>query len=86
MSNKGAYGAVCSLGNIRCRIIPCSDWATTPFLENTPDSLGDIKRVKTQKNHCQEWDNDIDDMKKGHFVSHFLTKIVTDVVAKFCST
>ena len=47
MLNKGAYGVVCSLGNIRCRMFPCSDWA--PILENIPDSLGGIKRVKTQQ-------------------------------------
>ena len=31
-------------------MFPCSDWATTPILENIPDSLGDIERVN-------EWDN-----------------------------
>ena len=30
-------------------MFPCSDWATTPILENIPDSLGDIERVKTQE-------------------------------------
>ena len=30
-------------------MFPCSDWATTPILENIPDSLGDIERVKTQQ-------------------------------------
>ena len=39
--------AVCSLVNKRCYSFPCSDWATTPILENIPDSLGDIERVKT---------------------------------------
>ena len=37
---KGAYGAVCSIGKIRHRMFPCSDWATTPMLENIPYSLG----------------------------------------------
>ena len=46
--NKGAYGAVKSLGNIQCCTFPCSDWATTPIMENNPDPLGDIERVKTQ--------------------------------------
>ena len=43
-------GAVCSLWSIGCHMFPYSDWATTPILENIPDSLGDIERVKTQKN------------------------------------
>ena len=43
--NKGAYGA--KQGNIGCCMFPCSDWATTPILENMSDSLGDIERVKT---------------------------------------
>ena len=29
-------------------MFPCHDWATTPILENIPDSLGDIEIVKTQ--------------------------------------
>ena len=28
-------------------MLPCSDWATTPILENIPDSLGDNERVET---------------------------------------
>ena len=28
-------------------MFPCSDWVTTPILENIPDSLGDSQRVKT---------------------------------------
>ena len=32
----------------RRRMFPYFDWATTPILENIPEYLGDIKRVKTQ--------------------------------------
>ena len=53
MLNMEAYAAVCLLGNIRCHIISrehtvsyVADWATTNILENIPDSLGDIERVK----------------------------------------
>ena len=38
-----------NIRNIRCRMFPCSDWATTHILENIPDSLGDIGRVKSQQ-------------------------------------
>ena len=53
--NKGVYGAVCSLGNIRCCIIPRELRALyVPLLglgnytNPIPDSLGDIKIAKTQ--------------------------------------
>ena len=40
MPNKGAYGA--EQDSIGCRMFPCSEWATTPILENIPDSVDDI--------------------------------------------
>ena len=50
--NKGAYGA--EQGSIRCRMFPREHTVlyvpegTTPILENFPDSLGDIEKIKTQ--------------------------------------
>ena len=30
-------------------MFPCSDWATTPILENISDFLGDIEKVKIRQ-------------------------------------